>query len=64
MHRLYAVGTNWLHRDQYRSVRDVVDAYQAVTVDDIRGVLDRYPLTQETTVAIGPLKQMAATDKP
>ncbi|MCP3690828.1 MAG: hypothetical protein GY917_01425, partial [Planctomycetaceae bacterium] len=55
---------NWLQRDQYRTVRDVVDAYQAVTVDDIRGVLDRYPLIQETTVAIGPLKQMAATDKP
>ena len=64
MHRLYAVGTNWLQRDQYRTVRDVVDAYQAVTVDDIRGVLDRYPLTKETTVAIGPLKQMATADKP
>ena len=64
MHRLYAVGTNWLQRDQYRTVRDVVDAYQAVTVDDIRAVLDSYPLTQETTVAVGPLKQMDALDKP
>jgi predicted Zn-dependent peptidase len=64
MHRLYAVGANWLQRGEYRTVSDVVDAYQAVTVADIREILDTFPLTEETTVTIGPLKQMDRPDKP
>ena len=64
MHRLYAVGANWLQRGEYRTVRDVVDAYQAVTVADIREILDQFPLTEETTVTIGPLKEMDRPDKP
>ena len=64
MHRLYAVGANWLQRGEYRTVSDVVDSYQAVTVADIREILDQFPLTEETTVTIGPLKQMDGPDKP
>ena len=64
MHRLYAVGANWLQRGEYRMVSDVVDAYQAVTVADIREILDQFPLTEETTVTIGPLKEMDRPDKP
>ena len=63
MHRLYAVGANWLQRGEYRTVSDVVAAYQAVTVADIREILDQFPLTEETTVTIGPLKQMDGPDK-
>ena len=64
MHRLYAVGANWLQRGEYRTVSDVVEAYQAVTVADIRKILDQFPLTEETTVTIGPLEQMQRPDKP
>lgn len=52
--RLFSVGTNWLQRRDYMTVRESVDAYQAVSAEDIANVLDRHPLTLSTTVAIGP----------
>ncbi|MFV1964609.1 MAG: M16 family metallopeptidase [Pirellulaceae bacterium] len=52
--RLFAVGANWLQRHEYRTVRDVVEGYRAVTCDDITSLLQKYPLTCNTTVAIGP----------
>ena len=58
--RLFAVGSNWLQRHEYRTVRDVVDAYRTVTRDHIKSLLDKYPLTSNTTVAIGPLKNIQA----
>ncbi|MCA9162210.1 MAG: insulinase family protein, partial [Planctomycetales bacterium] len=54
--RLFAVGNNWIKRQQYQTVRDVVDAYQRVTLTDIRRILDQYSLINHTTVAISPEK--------
>ena len=58
--RLSAVGTEWVQRRQYRSVRGVLDAVAAVTCDDVARVLARYPLSRTTTVAIGPQVEVAA----
>jgi len=52
--RMFAVGNNWVQRRQYRTVKDVVDAYRAITRDDVADVLAKHPLTVNTTVAIGP----------
>jgi predicted Zn-dependent peptidase len=56
--RLFAVGSDWVQRRQYRSVRDDLDAVAAITLDDVAAVLAKYPLTQSTTVTIGPLKRV------
>jgi len=59
--RLFAVGSNWLQRRAYMTVRETVDAYQATETTDLAAVLEKYPLTASTTVAIGPLSQLAAS---
>ncbi|MEX2561095.1 MAG: pitrilysin family protein [Pirellulales bacterium] len=53
--RLFNLGANWTHRREYRSVKDDLDAVDAVDLDQIAAVLARHPLTISTTVAIGPL---------
>ncbi len=53
--RLFFVGSDWVQRREYRSLRDDLDALAAVSPEQIAAVLDRYPLTQNTTVTIGPL---------
>jgi predicted Zn-dependent peptidase len=58
--RLFSVGNGWLQRRQYRTVREVVAAYRAVTLADIAKVLKKYPLGQNATVAVGPLTELAA----
>jgi predicted Zn-dependent peptidase len=52
--RLFTVGGNWTQRREYRSVRDDLDAVEGVTIDQIAAVLEKYPLTVNTTVCIGP----------
>ncbi len=57
--RLFSVGNNWVQRRAYRTIRESVEAYQSVTLDDIHGLLAEYPLLPRTTVTVGPL-----TDRP
>ena len=54
--RLFNVGGNWLQRCEYRSVADDLASVDAVTLDDVQRVLANFPLSQNTTVTIGPLE--------
>lgn len=56
--RLFSIGNGWIQRREYRTVREVVEAYRRVTRDDIQAVLAKYPLTVNTTVCVGPLKDL------
>ena len=58
--RLVTLGLQWTHQGEYRSVDDDLKAYEAVTLDDIREVIRRYPLDKHTTLALGPLEKLAA----
>jgi len=59
VNRLFAVGGNWIARRQYRTVRETIASYERVTCDDVTAVLRKYPLTVNTTVAVGPLRDAA-----
>jgi len=37
---------------------DLAGAYETVTLADVRAVLNRYPLSQQTTLALGPLSAL------
>jgi predicted Zn-dependent peptidase len=53
--RMMALGMNWTYQRQYRSIDDELKAFEQVSLDSIRQVLDRYPFTSPTTLALGPL---------
>jgi predicted Zn-dependent peptidase len=56
--RMFAVGGHWIYRREYLSVGDDLDAVAAVTLDDVHAVLKKYPLTECTTLTIGPLEKV------
>lgn len=56
--RLFTVGSNWVQRREYRSVRDDLERIEAITVDEIATVLRKFPLTQSTTYVVGPLAKV------
>ncbi len=58
--RLFTVGGNWIQRQEYRSVRDDLDAVERVTIADLEAVLKQYPLSVNTTFAVGPLETLEA----
>jgi predicted Zn-dependent peptidase len=58
--RLFTVGANWVQRREYRSVRDDLDAIEAITLKDVAEVQRKYPLTNPTTYVVGPLGEISS----
>jgi predicted Zn-dependent peptidase len=58
MGRMQALGMAWTYLHEYRSVDDELKGFEGVTVKKIRQVLDRYPIDQVTTLALGPLEKL------
>jgi predicted Zn-dependent peptidase len=57
--RLFTVGANWVQRREYRSVRNDLDAVEAITLKDLAAVQSKYPLSAPTTYVVGPLAQVS-----
>jgi predicted Zn-dependent peptidase len=62
MGRMQALGMAWTYLRQYRSVDDELKGFESVTRASIREVLDAYPIDHVTTLALGPLEQLARPD--
>jgi predicted Zn-dependent peptidase len=56
--RLFNVGGNWLQRREYRTVADDLKALNDVTVNQIRDVLKKYPLSNASTITVGPCEKV------
>ena len=57
--RLFAVGSDWVQRQEYRNVRQDLDDVAAITLEEVAAVLSKYPLTRSTTITIGPLAEVS-----
>jgi predicted Zn-dependent peptidase len=60
MGRLASLGFHWAYRRAYLSVADELEAFSAVTLADLRRVLDRWPLLPMTIVSVGPTTNVHA----
>ena len=56
--RMLALGNHWTYQGEYRSVDDELRAYEGVKLEDVREVLNQYPLPKVTTLALGPLREL------
>jgi predicted Zn-dependent peptidase len=52
--RLFSLGPDWLYRGEYRSVEDDLATIDQMRVDELHDLLRAFPLTQNTTVTVGP----------
>jgi predicted Zn-dependent peptidase len=57
--RLFAIGSDWVYRREYRAVESDLEAVAGLTVADLHAVVAKYPLSNPTTVTIGPLSELA-----
>ncbi|MEZ6131708.1 MAG: pitrilysin family protein [Planctomycetaceae bacterium] len=58
MGRLSSLGGNWVYRQEYQSVADDLKIVRAVSLDDIARLLKQFPITLNTTVGVGPRKEL------
>jgi predicted Zn-dependent peptidase len=56
--RLFTVGSDWVYRREYCPVASDLEAVARLTVADLQAVVAKYPLTNPTTVTIGPLAEL------
>lgn len=57
--RMTSVGLNWMRQGEYRSVKQDLDDYNAVTLADVSAVMAKYPFSRNNSIAIGPLADLA-----
>jgi len=54
LRRLFSFAFDSLYDEPYRSVGEVLEAYEKVAVDDIHQLLKEYPFTPQTVASLGP----------
>ncbi|WP_169976138.1 M16 family metallopeptidase [Tautonia rosea] len=54
MGRLMPLGYDWTYRQSYQPIEQEILSYSAVSLEEIRRVLEEYPLLPMTLVAVGP----------
>jgi len=54
MGRLVPVGSNWMYLCEYRSLTEEIAAIEAVTLEEVAAVAERYPLERFTMLGLGP----------
>ena len=59
MGRLASLGFHWAYRRAYLSSADEIEAFNRVTVADVRRTLDRWPLLPMSIVSVGPTTDVA-----
>jgi len=57
--RMLAVGEDWVYLNRYVSMDEELAAIDTVRLQDIRNLLDRYPLRDLMTVALGPVRELS-----
>ncbi len=54
MGRLASLGFHWTYRREHLSVAEELEAFSRVTLDDLRRVMEQWPLLPMTVVSVGP----------
>jgi predicted Zn-dependent peptidase len=61
MGRLASLGFHWMYRHAYITVEQELEAFNSVTLDDLRRLLREWPLWPLTVVSVGPTTELHAT---
>jgi predicted Zn-dependent peptidase len=62
MGRLASLGFHWMYRHAYLSVEDELEAFNKVTLDDLKRLLAAWPLWPLTIVSVGPTTDIHAPE--
>jgi len=54
MGRMRSIASAWIYNGEYHDIDVELNRFESVSLEDIRKVLERFPLTDTTVVAYGP----------
>ncbi len=61
MGRMQAIASSWTYTGEFRDVDTELANFDAVSLDDVRHYLNRYPVDRTTVIAFGPATELAGT---
>lgn len=56
--RMFRLGGEWLHGHKYRTIREIADRYESVTLDDVNAAAEKYRMAENMTLCVGPLENL------
>ncbi len=60
--RMFSVGMQWLKGQDFKTPADIAELYEAVTLEQVNSAAQKYPLTPNMTVVVGPNNELRAID--
>lgn len=57
--RMFKVGGGWVKRREYLTVTEILERVRAISVEQVQGILEQFPLSRGATVAVGPAESIA-----
>lgn len=52
--RMFSVGAQWLKQQEFKPPAEIAEIYEEVTLDQVNAAIERYPLTENMTLCVGP----------
>ena len=52
--RMFSIGAQWLKHQKYLMPAEIAAIYDRVTLDQVNAMVERYPLTRNMTLCVGP----------
>ena len=56
--RMFSVGSQWLNEQDYKTVGEIAQIYESLTLAQVNEALAAYPLDKNMTVAVGPCEDL------
>ena len=56
--RMFSAGSQWLTGQPFKSVAEIAEIYQSITLDQVNEAIRRYPLFSNMTLVVGPNDQL------
>lgn len=59
--RMFSVGSQWLCEQPFKTVAEIAQKYESLTLSDVNDAIQAFPLEQNMTVAVGPREDLVCT---
>jgi predicted Zn-dependent peptidase len=56
--RMFSIGSQWLNGQAFKSVGEIAEIYESMTLDQVNEAIAAYPLDKNMTVVVGPSEEL------
>ena len=57
---MFSVGAQWLKNNDYKTPGEIAAVYDAVTLEQVNAIAQKFPLVENMTLCVGPKAELLA----